>query len=83
MTEQYGPRRADQKGWEKQIQANIPGRQLANKIDQSRPQNKMAVEVTDMKGSQNFEMEQFEWAWHSCGKLIVLDNQITIEVVTK
>ncbi len=75
MTEQYGPRRADQKGWEKQIQADIPGRQLANKIGQSHPQNKM--------GSQNFEMKQFEWAWHSCGKLIVLDNQITIEVVTK
>ena len=35
-----------------------------------------------VKGSQKFEMKCVETR-HSCEKLIVLDNQITIEVVTK
>ena len=40
----------------------------------------MTVEV--VKGLQNLKMKCLETR-HSCGKLIVLDNQITIEVVTK
>ncbi len=42
---------------------------------------KMTVEVVS-RGHKHMKMKCFETR-HSCGKLIVLDNQITIEVVTK
>ena len=35
------------------------------------------------KGVWKFQVKYFVWAKHSCGKVIVLDTIITIEVVTK
>ena len=42
---------------------------------------KMTVEVVS-RGRKKLKMKCFETR-HSCGKVIVLDNQITIEAVTK